>query len=92
MNVGSIRKLVAATLIAMCWLAMSNPVMAAQREVPPRHPVAAAELKPGLKADDGPLRPYGTDRAERLRRGRIDENILVVTVGAAGVYIVLALP
>ena len=108
--------MVAATLIAMCWLATSQPVMAAQREVQSLHSMAAAELKPepkpGLKLDDGPLRPYGTDRTERLRRGRVAENVLVVAVGvaaavagvvigglafaiaagAAGVYVVLALP
>jgi hypothetical protein len=79
---------------------------------PPLQRISDAEPAARCKADDGPLRPYGTDRTDRLRRGRVAEGVLVVTVGvaaavagiavgglafaiaagAAGVFIVLALP
>jgi hypothetical protein len=105
-------KLVAAVLITMSWLVASQPSLAMQRVTPPLQLMSDAESEIRPKVDDGSHRSFVTDRMDLLRRGRVAENVLLVTVGAAaavagvaiggltfaiaagaaGVFIVLALP
>jgi hypothetical protein len=105
-------KMVAVVLVAMTWLGASQPSLAVQRVIPPLQLMSDAESELRPKVDDGSHRSFVTDRMDWLRRGRIAENVLLVTVGAAaavagvviggltfaiaagaaGVFIVLALP
>ena len=76
-------KLVAAVLISLSWLGMSQPSLAMQRVTPPLHLMSNAESNLRPKVDDGSHRSFETDGMEWLRRGRVAENVLLVTVGAA---------
>ncbi|MDA0369784.1 MAG: hypothetical protein O2995_15495 [Proteobacteria bacterium] len=104
-------KFVSVVLVAMTWLGASQPSLAMQRVTPPLQLMSDAESEIWPKVDDGSHRSFVMDQMDWLRRGRVAENVLLVTVGAAavagvaigglafaiaagaaGVYIVLALP
>ena len=84
MKVVSKRLLVAAIVVALGWLGASQSAMASERVVRPVQLTSDAELGLRSGSDYSSHRPFGTDRTGRLRRGRVVENVLVVTVGAAG--------
>jgi hypothetical protein len=112
MNFMSKGTLVAVIVITMGWLSASQSVMAAERVVRPFQLMPDAETGPRSGSDYGSHRSCGTERTNRLRRGRVVENVVVfiagvaaavagealggltfaIAAGAAGVYIVLALP
>ena len=77
--------MVAMTATMMTWLIASQPATATERAGQTAQ--IASDSKPGTLTvpNDGPLRPYGTDRMERLDRGRMAETVLVVAVGVGGV-------
>jgi hypothetical protein len=87
LNHGSQWKLVALIAVAVTWLISNEPAVAMERATQAAQITSHASLEPRDEVGRGPLRPYGTDRINRLARARFTETVLVVAVGAAAAVV-----
>ena len=83
--------LVAAIVVALGWLGSSQSVIASERVVQQVQTMSDAEPGSRSRSDYSSRHSFGTDRARRLRRGRVTESVVVFIAGAAGAVAGVAL-